>query len=90
LGENYAIMPIEIWIADWVFPYKQNAKEKFAKSPIIYHAVKDVVTKRIPVRFLINEKRDIAVRKTILQKTLDQLEDNFKIIYTKKIGETNE
>lgn len=83
-------MSIEIWIADWVFTYKQTAKEKYAKLPIEKHTVKDVVTKRIPLRFLINEGLDIRVKKNILPKVLTQLEDEFKIIYTKKIGETNE
>jgi hypothetical protein len=83
-------MPIEIWIADWEFYYKQTAKEKFAKAPIGKHTVKDVVTKRIPLRFLINDGIDMRVKKSILPKTLIQLENNFKVIYVKKIGETND
>lgn len=83
-------MPIEIWIADWVFNYKQTAKEKFAKIPIEKYVVKDVVCKKIPLRFLINEGLDIRVKKNILPKVLTQLEEDFKVIYTKKIGETNE
>lgn len=83
-------MPVEIWIADWEFHYKQNAKEKFAQLPVEKHIVKDVVCKRIPVRFLINDGIDERVKKGILPKMLSQLEDDFKIIYTKKIGETNE
>lgn len=89
-------MPVEIWIADWVFNYKLTLKEKkdiFEGKPtplVITHTVKDVVTKRIPLRFLINEKAPEKVLKTILPKTLTQLEKEFKIIYTKKIGETNE
>lgn len=83
-------MPIEIWISDWVFFYKQNPTEKYNKAPVKTFVIKDVVCKRIPIKFLINEERDIQVKKNILPKILATLEDNFKIIYTKKIGITNE
>ena len=70
----------EIWIADWVFYYKQTAKQKYDKIPVKKYVLKDVVCKRIPLRFLLNEGKDKQVKRNIPDKTLSQLENNFNII----------
>ena len=89
---------IEIYLADWVFYFKLNAKEKkmgMTSGPTF--VVKDVVTKRIPVRFLINEEESYnRATKDFLKTFTAALEDDpqtglkkFTICYTKKIGEVN-
>lgn len=83
-------MPIEIWTTNWEFYYKQNPTEKYNKKPIKKFVIENIICKRIPLRFLLNEEKDIQVKKNILPKTLVNLENSFKIIYIKKIGETND
>ena len=38
----------EIWLTDWIFYYKQTAKEKYDAKPIEEHIVPDMLCKRIP------------------------------------------
>lgn len=88
---------IEIWLADFVFYYKQSAKEKYTNTPASTFIVKDVVTKKIPTRFIINE--GLAYNRAIkgmLIKFLAELENDpttglkkITITFTKKIGVTN-
>lgn len=83
----------EIWIADWIFFIKQSVKEQNKKEIQQTYTMKDVVTKRIPPRFLINEGTYLRTIKKIPLKILERLEGKeikkFKIIYNKKIGEVN-
>ena len=90
-------MNIEIWLADFTFYYKQSAKEKFANLPPSTFIVKDIITKRIPVRFVLNEGLSYGrATKGLLIKFLSELENDpatglkkFTITYTKKIGEVD-
>jgi hypothetical protein len=89
---------IEIWLADWVFTYKLRAKEMRAGITAPTFTVNDVITKRIPTRFLLNEGESYKRATEDMLKTFySSLEDDketglkkFKIIYTKKIGEVND
>lgn len=88
----------EIWLADFIFYYKQSAKKKYANTPASTFTVKDVITKRIPVRFVLNEGLSYRrATKGLLIKFLAELENDpttglkkFTITYTKKIGDVNE
>lgn len=93
-------MTSEIWLADFIFYYKLTPKEKAeGVTPSVY-VVKDVVTKKIPTRFLINEKLSYARATTGFENMVNftnTLQDDpttglkkFTIQFTKKIGEVNE
>ena len=89
---------IQIWLADFTFYYKQTPVEKYRGLPATTFIVKDVITKRLPLRFLLNEE---LIYKRITRDMLDgffkYLEDDpeiglkkFTVNYIKKIGEANE
>lgn len=88
----------EIWNTDWIFYSKLSSKERAKGVKPMEFIVKDVVCKRIPTRFIINEKLAYSrAVKRILPKTLEVLQDDpvinlkkFKIQFIKKIGVTNE
>lgn len=77
---------IEIWLADWVFTYKQNLKEKFSNKPKRFYVVKSVVTKKIPKIFLINEGKLDCIKRV---SSLKNVETDFSVNYIKKIGHVN-
>ncbi len=87
----------EIWLADYIFYLKMSAKEKAKGNSATTFVVRDVITRKIPTRFVINE--GLSYRRAIkgmLIKFLAELEDSpetglkkFTIKFTKKIGETN-
>lgn len=81
----------ELWIADWIFYHKKNKWDKKEK----YIIVRDVLTKKIPLVHLLNDRLQYnrAIR-GLEPKTLESLEDDkntgkkkFTIEYTKKITE---
>jgi len=82
---------IEIWLADFHFYYKKEGGT---------FIVRDVITKRIPTRFILNEglAYDRATKDFDSMKTfVGTLQDDpatgrkkFTIKFTKKIGEANE
>lgn len=85
-------MSVEIYLADFHFYFKKS-NEKYI--------VKDVITKRIPTRFILNEgltyKRAIRGMQEVGSKFLATLQDDketglkkFTIHFTKKIGEAND
>lgn len=91
---------IEIWLADWLFYYKQSPKEKAEGIKPSVFLRKDIVTKKIPTRFILNEGLSYE-RATHdfddMKKFIAGLQDDpvtglkkFTIQFTKKIGEVNE
>ncbi len=89
---------IEIWLANFEFYFKLKAKEKkmgMTVGPTFI--VKDVITKRIPVRFILNEGESYRrATKDFLKYFAASLEDDpqtglkkFTITFKKKIGEVN-
>ncbi len=86
---------IEIWSATVIF-YLKNKDKKSQLAPIEIKGP-EVITKRIPLKFIINDgliyKRAIKNygEKTLLELVVDPDTGNkkFKLIYNKKIGETN-
>ena len=88
----------EIWTADFTFYYNLSAKEKRKGISAPTFTVKDVITKRIPTRFIINEGESyIRATKDLINDTfMSSLENDpatglkkFTIRFTKKIGTVN-
>lgn len=88
----------EIWTADFTFYMKLSAKEKMKGHSHAKFVVSDVITKRIPTRFIINEGLSYnRATDGMLKEFMSRLEDDketglkkFTITFIKKIGETNE
>lgn len=89
---------IHIYTANWIFYFKQSPKEKERGKKVKTLVVRDIVTKKIPVQFIINERDSYnrAISK-MADKTLSTLEDDrttglkkFTIEFNKKIGEAHE
>lgn len=81
----------KIYLADVTLYYKQTEKEK--KKPVREFTIKDVVCKRIPMQFHLNEG-DVYKRaiRNMGDKTLSEFQDNpetgckrFKITYKKEL-----
>lgn len=89
---------IEIYLADWTFYLKQSGKDKLNSVPVRTYIIKDIITKRIPLIFILNEGmsyyRAINQIPDSFLKTLQNDENTklkkFTITFTKKIGEVNE
>jgi hypothetical protein len=88
---------IEIWLSDWSFYGKLSPKEKAKNTKPSVHVVKDVIVRRIPTRFILNENLSYRRATNHMMKTfLSTLEEDketglkkFTITFTKKIGEVN-
>lgn len=89
--------PVEIWLADWIF-YEKRGRNKYTKEPVIGEVtVKDVITRRIPKRFLIKENTSYsnALRDVIgeekKKKFIEEKDGTkkFKVKYKRKIGIVN-
>ena len=88
----------QIYLADWTFYFKLNSLERERGIKQKTYVVKDVVTKKIPLRFILNDM-DSYHRATrgMLSTFMHTLQDDrntgikkFTIKYTKKIGDSNE
>lgn len=96
-GEKERRKMIEIYTADWTFYYIQNAQQKADKVAPREIISKDVVTKRIPIQFIIEEKLAYKRAISIFSDTeLTFLETDkatglkkFKIKYKTRLGEVN-
>lgn len=88
----------EIWLADFIFYFKMSSKEKRSGASAHTYTVKDVVTRYIPTKFVINEGLSYKrATKGMLKNFLSDLEDDkstglkkFTIQFTKKMGDVNE
>ncbi len=77
---------------------KLSAKEKAKGISVATYTVKDVITKRIPTRFILNERLSYrrATKKLGVEFAKDLEDDRntglkkFTIVFTKKIGVVNE
>lgn len=87
-------MGTEIWLSNWTF--YEKVKEKGMKPTEF--VVRDVVCKRIPTRFILNEGLAYnRATKDLMKTFMNILEDDkatglkkFTIQFTKKIGQVNE
>lgn len=90
-------MPIDIYLADWTFYIQVSAKERAEGVQPVKFIARDVITKRIPARFILNDGLTYKQAIRGISKTLYATLENdrstglkkFTIQFTKKIGEVN-
>lgn len=87
----------QIWVTDWIFYTVQSEADIYNGVAIKEFIVTDVVCKKIPTQFVINEGMCYArATKELSITTLKTLQDDnktglkkFKIIYKKYISNVN-
>lgn len=87
----------QIWSTDWIFYTVQTIKEIRDNVPAKEFIVRDVVCKKMPIRFILNEGMCYArAVKDLSITTMNTLQDDkvtglkkFKIIYKKYISNVN-